>query len=114
MQPPISGRRFSKKEIDLIVELTKSFKHLSINELCLTSCELLPWRSPNGSLKIDSCKKALTFFEKEGILSLPKRRRYSTRTESGIVITEKSRQTPTFDCDLGDLGELTIKIVETE
>lgn len=114
MQRLISGRKFSKKDIELVVELTRSFKNLSLNELCLTVCELLTWRSQNGSLKIDSCKKALISFENEGLLSLPKRRRLTKRTESGIVITENSRRKPIINCDLRDLGELKIKIVETE
>ena len=69
----ICGRRFSLRELNLIIEMATSCKNLSRKEVVATICDFLNWRAPNGSLKIMSCSRALERFEKLGILSLPKK-----------------------------------------
>ena len=56
----ISGRRFTRKQLTLVQETVQTFSNLSRNELALTVCEHLDWKTPAGSLKVQS---ALTLLE---------------------------------------------------
>lgn len=46
-----SGRTFSAADLDLIREITRDFRNLSLTELSKTVCELLDWNRPTGKLK---------------------------------------------------------------
>ena len=62
-------------EIDLvkmqqIITYTKDFSNLSRRNLANTICENLEWKTPAGSLKVNSCLSLLSKLEKQGKVKL--------------------------------------------
>jgi len=55
----LSGRWFTRAELEEIRETCEALSGLSRNELTLTLCEHYDWRRPNGALKREACAKAL-------------------------------------------------------
>ncbi len=82
-----SGRRFTRKQLAQVQETVQTFKNLSRRELALTLCENLNWKTPNSSLKINSCLTLLEALESHGIITLPAKK----KTKSPV------RRTPGFD-----------------
>jgi len=68
--PPfwIGDRLFSAEDLALIKETVRQFKRLSRRELFATICENLPWKAPNGKLKLEACR---LFLEQMEALGLP-------------------------------------------
>ena len=70
-----SGRRFTRKQLSQVQETVEIFQNLSRNELALTICEHLGWKTPAGKLKINSCLDMLEQLETLGIVTLPAKRK---------------------------------------
>ena len=83
----ISGRRFTRKQLERVRETVRAFGSLSRNELALTLCEHLDWKTPGGSLKIQSCLQLLDTLEAEGVIVAPSKR----------VRKAQVRRVPAFD-----------------
>jgi hypothetical protein len=60
--PPfwIGDRQFTAEDLTLIETIVREFKQLSRYELAATACENLPWKAPNGRLKINGCRLLLS------------------------------------------------------
>lgn len=69
-----SGRRFTRKQLSQVQETVRAFGNLSRSELALTVCEHLDWKTPGGSLKIQSCLTLLEALEDHGVITLPSKR----------------------------------------
>lgn len=71
--PPfwIGDRLFTADDLALIKETVRQFKRLSRRELFATICENLPWKAPNGKLKIEACRLFLEQLEASGLIELP-------------------------------------------
>ena len=69
-----SGRRFTRKQLARVQETVQTFSNLSRNELAFTICEHLDWKTPSGSLKIESCLTLLESLEENGVITLPSKR----------------------------------------
>jgi len=81
--PPfwIGNREFTAEDLALVESTTRRFGRLSRYELALTICENLPWKAPNGQLKINACLPLLEGLEAAGLVALPaKRARAKPRT----------------------------------
>jgi hypothetical protein len=83
----ISGRRFTRRQLTLVQETVQTFKNLSRQELALTVCEHLDWRTPAGSLKVQSGLTLLEKLEEQGVINLP----------PGRVTKAPVRRVPCFD-----------------
>jgi hypothetical protein len=70
----LSGRYFTSQEIAEIQNTVRLFSKLSWMELIQTICEHLKWTTPAGRNKVDSCAKALTTLQAQGLLKLPPKR----------------------------------------
>ena len=70
-----SGRRFTRKQLSQVQETVETFQNLSRNELALTICEHLGWKTPAGKLKINSCLDMLEQLETLDIVTLPAKRK---------------------------------------
>ncbi len=68
----LSGREFSRQEIQEIQETVRVCRRLSLKELVQTICEHLEWVTPAGRNKLASCAKALQQLEALGLVKLPK------------------------------------------
>ncbi len=75
--PPfwIGDRLFTAEELTLIKETVRQFKRLSRRELIATICENLPWKAPNGKLKLEACRLFLEQLESSGLIELPPKKR---------------------------------------
>ena len=82
-----SGRRFTRKQLKRVQETVQTFSNLSRQELALTVCEHLEWKTPAGSLKVQSSLTLLEELENNGVISLPPRR----------VTKAPVRRIPAFD-----------------
>jgi len=78
--PPfwIGDRLFTQEDIDLICWTAEYFGTLSRTELALTICENLPWKAPNGQLRVNGCVKLLEQLASEGIIQIPEKRELGT------------------------------------
>jgi len=69
------GKIVSDDQIKLIQELSEDFWGISRTELASTTCELLEWKRPNGTLKTVECRQFLEEMEARSLIRLPKPRR---------------------------------------
>lgn len=71
----VRDQQFSEEDLDLIRWATERFRGLSRQELANTLCEDLPWRAPNGRLRLHSCLGLLEQLAKAGIIDVPRKRK---------------------------------------
>ena len=64
------GRRFTKTQLARVQETVQSFPSLTRNELALTVCEHLNWKTPKGSYKKGSCLRLLDELDSRGVIEL--------------------------------------------
>ncbi|MHB1799861.1 MAG: Druantia anti-phage system protein DruA [Vulcanimicrobiaceae bacterium] len=67
----VGDREFDQADLDLIRLTVRRFSRFSREEITATLCENLPWRAPNGRLKMEACRKLLLQLEQEGLVTLP-------------------------------------------
>jgi hypothetical protein len=74
--PPFwyGSREFSQADLDLVVGTVRRFGGLGFTEVAATICENLPWKAPNGQLKIEACMQLLLGLEAAGLVKPPARR----------------------------------------
>lgn len=74
--PPfwIGDRQFTEEDLVLVKAIVREFRHLSRRELSATLCENLPWKAPNGKLKLDACRLLLEGLASSGLIELPPKR----------------------------------------
>ncbi len=65
---------FTDADLDLIRWTTDHFSTLSRTELAQTICENLPWKAPNGKLRVNECLPLLEQIHTAGIIALPAKR----------------------------------------
>jgi hypothetical protein len=106
----ISGRRFTRKQLALVQETVLNFPRLSRAELALTVCELLDWRNPGGSLKIQSCHVLLEVLESHCVITLPPKRakKASTRREPRF---DSNPESTAIDGPLSSVAPVALKPV---
>jgi hypothetical protein len=83
----LCGRYFTSQEISGIQETARVCSGLSWSELLQTICEHLEWVTPAGRNKVDSCAKALTKLQAQGLLKLPPKRGMPKAKETVTVST---------------------------
>nr|APG79853.1 putative transposase [uncultured bacterium] len=79
--PPfwIGDRLFTEEEMTLITYTVRQFKQLSRQELQATICENMPWKAPNGQLKLAACRLLLEKLETSGLIELPSKKKAPIR-----------------------------------
>lgn len=110
----ISGRSFSKKELQEVCDTVKTFKNLSRKELVHTICENLGWFTPAGKLKSNSCSKVLDKLEQMGIITLPQKRSYKSNSQEKLAPSKRTDPGPDISCDLKELGDIQCMLVSTK
>ena len=66
-----AGRRFTRKQIQLILTTVNAFPNLSRRELADTLCEHLAWVTPAGKNSSQACLNALEQMEASSLFQLP-------------------------------------------
>lgn len=84
------------------------FPALSRNELALTVCEHLDWRTPSDGGRVSACLRTLEPLEAEGVLTLPAGRGAATGPPRPIEHTAASDPGPEIACRLSDLEPLSL------
>lgn len=67
----VGDREFSPVDLVHIQITVRRFSRLSRQEIMATICENLPWKAPNGRLKLAACRQLLQDLEKQGLIQLP-------------------------------------------
>jgi hypothetical protein len=106
----ISGRRFTRRQLEQVQGTVRRFPNLSRKELALTICEHLNWENPAGKLKINSCLTLLEHLEKWGIITLPEKRETKKRVYRVPVFAEPPDESP-IEGSLDDIGPITLQRV---
>ncbi len=77
--PPfwIGDRCFTAADLDLIRWTVERFAALSRTELASTICENLPWKAPNGQLRVNGCLALLEELAADGMVQLPTKRAHA-------------------------------------
>jgi hypothetical protein len=103
-----SGRRFTRKQLALVQETVQTFKSLSRNELALTVCEHLNWKTPNGQLKINSCLTLLEELEVLGVVELPAKLKRKAPVQR-IPTFDEHPEAPPINDTLESVGTITLQ-----
>ena len=110
-EPPfwIGDRQFSAEDMELIKTIVREFKQLSRKELAATICENLPWKAPNGKLKVNSCRLLLECMADAGLIVLPPKKLHVEKT----INNTKVPPIPATDirCPLSRLRPITVEPV---
>jgi len=104
----ISGRRFTRKQLEQVQETVRMFKNLSRKELALTLCEHLNWKTPNGRLKVNSALTLLEKLESYGIVNLPAKRKVKAYVRHIPSFIEHPEAPPVNDT-LKAVGPVTLQ-----
>lgn len=109
------GRGFTVPEINIVREVIATCGGLSRQELAKTTCELLDWRRPNGSLKTWECREFLGQLESSALIALPKPRPGRPRGSRTLVPhTELGAIQPRITGTVDDVAPVELRRVATE
>ncbi len=86
--PLFCGKKVSKKEQKLVLDVIGRYKALARTELASTLCELLNWVRPNGKLKTVECRQFLESLHQQGTLELPQKQPRAKRRKTQITLTK--------------------------
>ena len=104
----IGGRELTSETVDRIAATLRSDPEISRRELSRRVCDWLDWRSPNGSLKDMSCRKALMELSRQGIIRFPRPPR------SGLFIAKSPRQPLDLPLQIHEITGSLEKLGEVE
>lgn len=112
--PPfwIGDRQFTADDLNLIMTIIEEFGRLSRSELAATVCENLPWKAPNGRLKVNGCRLLLEEMNDAGLIVLPPKRVDVEKT----ICNTKVPPLPGIEikCSLSRLRPVTVDLVFKE
>ena len=102
----ICGQDFSSDLLDRIETRIRQEPSLSRRKLSREICTWLDWRSPNGSFREMSCRKALAELHRRGRIALPESNRSFAFQKPSRK--EVALELPDLSGTLSDLGELSV------
>jgi len=113
-QPPFwyGGHEFNAEDLALVLGTVRRFRDLSFGELVATICEILPWKAPNGQLKVIACREFLQQLAAAGLVELPARSAGRTGAKAERRGTEPP--SPVVRATLREIGPVRVEPVETE
>ena len=108
-----SGRRFTRRQLVGVQETVEAFSNLSRSELALTVCEHLDWRTPRGTLKIQSALTLLEALEEHGVITLPSKRARKLQVRR-VPSFEEHPASPPVEGPLDLVTPITLRVVTTK
>lgn len=109
----ISGREFSLKEIENVIETVNMFSNLTRTELSNTICVHLDWFTPSGNYKTSSARKLLEKLQDKGLVELPEL--INTNPNPGlpqIEITSRTDSKEEIKGTVSDYSPVVLKKVQ--
>jgi len=110
--PPfwIGDRLFTVEDLVFIKRMVREFGKLSRTELAATVCENLPWKAPNGKIRVNGCRLLLEEMADAGLIVLPPKklggdRKSYCHTKVPPVLTTEIK------CSLSRLSPVTVDVV---
>ena len=113
MSSTFSGRRFTRKQLAKVVDTIRMFPNLSRTELAFTLCEHLSWKSPNGSLKVNSAGEFLEKLESLGFITLPAKRDTAKKSPDKVTLTGRSEEKTAICGPLDEITPVELQLVDT-
>ena len=111
----ISGREFSQKELETVVETINMFSdNFSRTELARTICVHLDWYTATGNYKRHSAWKLMERLEEKNLVELPEVRDKKTTSMSEIEITSKTAERAEITGTVSDYSPITLKKVKNK
>ena len=108
------GKRFTRKQLEMVRELVEMFPDLSRRELGKTVCENLNWFTPKNDYKIQPCLKFLSELESLGIVSLPAKQDSMRRgRQKKVALTSRSEADAPISSSLGLIMPVRIELAAT-
>jgi hypothetical protein len=108
-----SGRRFTRRQLVGVQETVEAFSNLSRSELALTVCEHLDWRTPRGTLKIQSALILLEALEEYEVITLPPKRARKPQVRR-VPSFEEHPASPPVEGPLDLVTPITLRVVTTK
>jgi len=108
-----SGRRFTRKQLTRVQETVQTFSNLSRQELALTVCEHLDWRTPAGSLKVQSGLTLLEELDGHGVITLPPKRVTKVPVRR-VPAFDEHPVSPPVEGSLSAISPISLRVVTTQ
>lgn len=108
----ISNTIFVPANIEKVRKIISERPDLSRYKLSQEVCRQLNWRSPNGSLKEMSCRKALLKLHREGVITLPEARHKPPDSFKAKDKHSEALDLPLIQGVLNELGSIELILIE--
>ena len=108
----VGDRQFSEEDLELIRWTTERFRALSRQELANTLCENLPWKAPNGRLRLHSCLGLLEQLAEAGIIDIPQKRKLRAYRRSPL--RADALVEPQIEASLAEVRPVRVEPVASE
>ncbi len=114
--PPfwVGDREFSAEDLASIQEMVQRCRRLPRQEVIATVCENLSWRSPNGRLKVMSCRQLLKDMDAAGLIDLPESKAKGRKNKTKFELDAKPLPPLDIHGSLADLRPITLDPVLPE
>jgi hypothetical protein len=109
----LSGRYFTLQELLEVQETVRMFPTLSRAELAKTICENLEWVTPVGRYKTPSCLQFLEKLETRGLIELPAKGNYKSRTKKELGFGPQTAPASLVEGNIADYEPLFLEPVRT-
>ena len=106
------GRDFSLAELSAMAELMRNEPKLNRAQLSRRVCEMLNWRTSDGTLKEMSCRVAMLRMQAHGLIELPASRIRQRRRRALAPATAASDEQPSLMMPVHELPMLRLEIVQ--
>lgn len=112
----LSGRMFTKEELEDIKFIVRQFSHLSRNELAQTICEGLEWFAPNGKYKKEACLGLLEKLENWGEIVLPAKRepQLNRKPDTHFAQSDELEERAALSGSVSQYGPVTLESVRDQ
>ncbi len=108
-----SGRRFTRKQLRLVQQTVQMFGNLTRAELALTVCEHLDWKTPTGSLKIESCLTLLEALEAYEVITLPSKQFRKPQVRR-VPAFDEHPPMPPVEATLDSIAPVSLRLVTSQ
>ena len=114
-QQRFCGRDFKSEEFLLIREIVDTCGGISRNELALTVCELLDWKSLGGKFKVRECQDLLELLDNKKVLKLPAKRKTGVKKNSKkrITVTQCKQPYSKLTGSVEEFAPLEVELIKT-